>query len=43
LALAFSPIMMYKWFNGNANRFNHILNLYVSTWLPIVLVTHRIG
>jgi hypothetical protein len=42
LPLLFGPMMMYKWFIGNADRSSHIFNLYVSTWLLIILVTHRI-
>jgi low affinity Fe/Cu permease len=43
LDLTFGPITMYKWINGNVDRSIHILNLYVSTWLLIILVTLTLG
>jgi hypothetical protein len=39
IGLTFGPILMYKVFNGNAHLSVHILSLYVSTWLLIILVT----
>jgi hypothetical protein len=43
IGLTFGPILMYKEFNGNAHLSIHILSLYVSTWLLIILVTLTLG
>jgi hypothetical protein len=43
IGLTFSPILIYKVFNGNAHLSIHILRLYVSTWLLIILVTLTLG
>jgi hypothetical protein len=43
LALIFGLIMTYNWFNGNADRSIHILNLYVPTWLLKFLVILILG
>jgi hypothetical protein len=43
LGLTFGPITMYKWISGNDDWSIHILNLYVSTWLLIILVTLTLG
>ena len=43
LGLIFSPITMYKWIKRNVDRSIHILNLYFSTWLLIILVTLILG
>jgi hypothetical protein len=38
LGLIFHYITMYKHINGNADRSLLILNLFVSTWLLLILV-----
>jgi hypothetical protein len=43
IGLTFGPILMYKVFNGSAHLSIHILSLYVSTWLLIILVTLTLG
>jgi hypothetical protein len=43
LAHTFGPIMMYKWFNGNADLPTHILIIYVSSWLLEILVKLTLG
>jgi hypothetical protein len=43
IGLTFGPILMYKEFNGNAHLSIHILSLFVSTWLLIILVTLTLG
>jgi hypothetical protein len=43
VGLTFGPILMYKVFNGNAHLSIHILSLYFSNWLLIILVTLTLG